>query len=307
MVTSKEIRLVDYLDESCVLCNVETGNRDELLNRMVGALQRHNDNFKQDEVLKAVIERELQSSTVLASGLALPHARVASISRPLLAVATSPRGIAFGTAGEEPVHIVVLILSPKFDPGSYLRLMALLGKLLNNKPVVKRLCVATSAREVYGIMTKSAEHITVKLNVESVMDRNPVVLDESNTLSDAIHAFCAYRVMDIPIVDKEGDLRGVIAIEDLLRQSLPDHLLWMEDLSPIANFEPFAELLRADEETKVADFMHDKYVSIHPKTPAIQLAKILLMQKTRQIQVVEGRKFIGVVNLNSFNAQVFWA
>jgi CBS domain-containing protein len=113
--------------------------------------------------------------------------------------------------------------------------------------------------------------------------------------------------MDIPIVDSEGDLRGTIAIEDLLRQSLPQHLLWMEDLSPIANFEPFAELLRKDEETKVADFMHDKYVSIHPETPAIQLAKMFLMNNVRQIQVVDGKKFIGVVNLHSFNAQVFWA
>lgn len=307
MVTSKDIRLVDYLDESCVLCNVEIGSRDEILTRMVAALKRHVGNFDQDAVLKAVIEREVQAPTVLGSGLALPHARIASISQPVLAVATSAKGVDFEAPGEDPVHVIVLILTPKFDPGSYLRLMTSLSKLLNNKPVIKRLCVATSAREVYGIITEGAEFVTVKLNVESVMDRHPVILDESNTLSDAIHAFCAYRVMDIPIVDSEGDLRGVIAIEDLLRQSLPDHLLWMEDLSPIANFEPFAALLREDEETKIADFMHDQYVSIHPQTPAIQLAKMFLVQKTRQIQVVEGKKFIGVVNLQSFNAQVFWA
>ena len=307
MVASKEIRLADYLDESCVLCNTETGSRDEVLNRMVGALKRFVGGFEQEDVLRAVIEREIQSPTVLASGLALPHARLSEISEPVLAVATSTKGVNFEAFGEDPVHVIVMILTPKSDPGAYLRLMASLSKLLNSKPVIKRLSVATSSREVYGIITEGAEYVTVKLNAESVMDRNPVILDESNTLSDAIHAFCAHRVMDIPIVDSEGDLRGVIAIEDLLRQSLPEHLLWMEDLSPIANFEPFAELLRKDEETKIADFMHDKYVSIHPDTPAIQLAKMFLMQNVRQIQVVEGSKFVGVVNLHSFNAQVFWA
>ena len=84
-------------------------------------------------------------------------------------------------------------------------------------------------------------------------------------------------------------------------------LLWMEDLSPIENFEPFAELLRKDSETKVADFMHDKYVSVPPDMPAIQLAKIFLMKQVRQIQVVEGRRFLGSVNLDSFNSQIFWA
>ncbi len=307
MVAGREIRLADFLEESCILCNTESGSRDEILDRMVGTLKRSVGGFEQSAVLKAVIERETQAPTVLASGLALPHARLAEISAPVLAVATSARGIDFEAYGEEPVNVVVLILTPKSDPGAYLQLMASLSKVLNSKPVIKRLCVATSAREIYGIITSGAEHITVRLNAESMMDRNPVILDESNTLAEAIHAFCAYRVMDIPIVDSDGDLRGTIAIEDLLRQSLPPHLLWMEDLSPIANFEPFADLLRKDEETKIADFMHDQYVSIHPETPAIQLAKMFLMKNVRQIQVVKGKKFIGVVNLHSFNAQVFWA
>ena len=101
--------------------------------------------------------------------------------------------------------------------------------------------------------------------------------------------------------------RGVIAIEDLLGLSLPQHLLWMEDLTPIENFEPFSELLRKDSETKVADFMRDKFVAILPETPAIQLAKIFLMQGIRQIQVVEGSRFLGSVNLDSFISQIFWA
>jgi nitrogen PTS system EIIA component len=307
MVADNEIRLADFLDESCILCNVAALNRDELLDQMVGALCRKVGGFDQRDVVQAVIEREMQAPTVLTSGLALPHARLAEIDRPHLAVAIIPKGIDFQAFGEDPVCVVVMILTPKSDPGSYLRLMASLSKLLNSKPVIKRLCVAASVREVYGIITEGAEYINVKLNAESVMDRNPIVLDEGHTLSDAIHAFCAQRVMDIPIVDGEGDLRGVISIEDLLRQSLPQHLLWMEDLSPIANFEPFAELLRKDQETKVADFMHDEFIGIHPETPAIQLAKMFLMNNVRQIQVVDGRKFLGVVNLHTFSAQVFWA
>jgi Mg/Co/Ni transporter MgtE len=81
----------------------------------------------------------------------------------------------------------------------------------------------------------------------------------------------------------------------------------MEDLSPIENLEPFADLLRKDEETKVADFMHDRYVAIPPDMPAIQLAKVFLMQPIRQVQVVDGGRFLGVVNLAAFSSQIFWA
>jgi PTS system nitrogen regulatory IIA component len=307
MMTTKEVRLADYLQEDCILCNVDVESRDKVLDQLVGVLHRKLGGFDREGALSAVIERERQAPTVLAEGLALPHARLSGLTKPVLGMATSHRGIDFEAVGEEPVHVVVLILTPKDDPGAYLRLMASLSKTLAEPHMIKRLSVAGNEREAFGILTEGPEQVEVKLNASSVMNSNPVRLDEGDTLAHAIQAFCSNRVMDIPVVDEEGDLRGVIAIEDLLGQSLPQHLLWMEDLSPIENFEPFAELLRKDSETKVADFMHDKFVAIPPDMPAIQLAKIFLMQHVRQIQVIEGRRFLGVVNLDSFSSQIFWA
>lgn len=306
-MTSREVRLADYLGEDCILCNVDAGSRDQAIGLLVGALHRKLGGFDREDAVRSVIERELQAPTVLASGLALPHARLAGLVRPALALATSLAGVDFEAVGEEPVHVMVLILTPKDDPGAYLRLMASLSKTMGEPHKIKRLTVAATARELYGILSEGPEKVEVRLNAASVMNRNPVMLDESDTLAHAIQALCANRLMDIPIVDSDGDLRGVVAIEDLLGQSLPQHLLWMEDLSPIENLEPFAEVLRKDSETKVADFMRDKFVAVSPDMPAIQLARIFLMQPVRQVQVVEGRRFLGVVNLESFCSQIFWA
>lgn len=307
MMTSKEVRLADYLHEDCILCSIGEVSRDDTVDQLVGVLHRKLGGFDRAGAVQAVIERERQAPTVLAAGLALPHARLDGLSGPVLAMATSHDGVDFEAVGEEPVNVVVLILTPKDDPGAYLRLMASLSKTLAEPHMIKRLAVAGTTREAFGILTEQAGQLEVKLNAASVMNRNPVTLDEGDTLASAIQAFCANRIMDIPIVDSDGDLRGVIAIEDLLSQSLPQHLLWMEDLSPIENFEPFAELLRNDSETKVADFMGDNFTGIPPDMPAIQLAKIFLMQKIRQIQVVDGRRFLGVINLDSFSSQIFWA
>lgn len=307
MMTSKGVCVLDYLAEDCILCNIDADSRDKVVDRLVEVLHRKIDAFDRSMAFDAVLEREGLAPTVLAEGLALPHARIDGLSRPYLALATSRLGIDFEAEGEEPVHVIVLILTPKDDPGAYLRLVASLSKTLAEPHVLKRLMVAGTAREVLGIFTEGPGKMDIKLNAMNVMSRNPVTLDESDTLARAIRTFCSNRVMDIPVVDEDGDLRGVIAIEDLLGLSLPQHLLWMEDLTPIENFEPFAELLRLGSETKVADFMHDKFVAIPPGMPAIQLAKIFLMQGVRQIQVVEGSRFLGSVNLDSFISQIFWA
>ena len=100
--------------------------------------------------MQAVIERERQAPTVLAEGLALPHARLDGLTKPALAMATSYKGIDFEAVGEEPVHVVVLILIPKDDQGAYLRLMASLSKTLAEDHMLKRLSVAGNPREAFG-------------------------------------------------------------------------------------------------------------------------------------------------------------
>ena len=55
---------------------------------------------------------------------------------------------------------------------------------------------------------------------------------------------------------RHGDrLLPVATADALLKVCLPDYILWMQDLSPIINFEPFAELLRNEGKTWLADIM----------------------------------------------------
>jgi len=140
-----------------------------------------------------------------------------------------------------------------------------------------------------------------------VMDPRPVTLLESDFLGTAIQVFCEKKVSDIPVVDEQGDLRGVISLEDLLRMSLPEHLLWMNDLTPIIQFEPFADLLLKQRDVRLADCMREKYVSVEPTVPAVQLAKTFIIERTRHILVLDKRRLLGTVQLHSLISKLFWA
>ena len=123
-------------------------SRDEVIGRLVDILHHSLGGLDRDAAVRSVIERERLAPTVLAEGLALPHARLDTLSRPVLAMAASHGGIDFETAEGVPVHVVMLILTPKADPWAYLRLMATLSRTLNDSRVIKRLsvCVARPAR-----------------------------------------------------------------------------------------------------------------------------------------------------------------
>ncbi len=307
MMKNTVLNFSDFLKEENIICDLPAMGRDEVIAQLVVRLLQKEGGFGKEEAIAAVIERETVSPTVIAPGFALPHTRLDSVEAPIVAVATSGKGIDFLAEGEEPVNVVILILTPKSDPGAYLRVVAAITKTLGAPRMRQRLAMSTSSAESFQILTEGVGTLPAFLTAGDMMDTRPLTLDEGDTLAKAIESFCIHRVQDIPIVDSEDSLRGVISVEDIFRLSLPEHLLWMEDLSSIVHFEPFADLLRKDEETKIADFMRETYVSIHPDTPAIQLAKMFLMNDVRQIQVIHGSCFVGVVNGHGFMAQLFWA
>ena len=299
------VRLTDKIAKGNIKCNMEGMPFTDALDMLVDMLSRHVGGFDKTTAMDEVLAREALDSTVIAPGLALPHARLDALDHPLVAIGTSPEGFVTD-ANRGSVNVVVLILTPRSDPSAYLRLLTAVSKSLGNESFRRRLLICNSSEEIYTLLQEDGVSVPEHLRAKDMMDPNPVTLSESDSLATVIDTLCRKRVMDIPIVDEDGDIRGVVSQEDLLKLSLPEHFLWMEDLSPILDFEPFADTIKKERETNVADFMREEYQAIAPDTPAIQLAKLFQTNHCRQIIVLEDSHFVGVVNLQSFVSQLFW-
>ncbi len=307
MPPGKGIRFSDFLREENVVCNLKARTRDEALAELVRLLHKNVGGFDPEATLRGILEREEMAPTVMSPGIALPHLRMDGLGGLLLAVGTSVQGVVFDGPEQGPVHAIFLVLTPRADPDAYLQFVAGLARKLLALKEVRLLAGCTSPDELCDMLTSGSDDFPPFLSAKHVMNPHPPTLLESDHLGAAINMFCEKNVADIPVVDEQGDVRGVVSLEDLLRLSLPEHLLWMEDLTPIIQFEPFADLLRRQRETKLADFMREKYVRVSPDVPAVQLAKTFIIDNVRQILVMEGRKLVGVVNLRSFISKLFWA
>jgi mannitol/fructose-specific phosphotransferase system IIA component (Ntr-type) len=76
----------------------------------------------EDALVEAVLARESVGSTALPGGIAIPHARSASVTTPSVAAALLPQAISW-PGGSDPVRLVLLIAAPGGDPQSYLGLL----------------------------------------------------------------------------------------------------------------------------------------------------------------------------------------
>ena len=128
MVPQQEVRFSDFLTAENIVCGLASTEWEQAIGELADQLRRNEGAFDREAVVQACIERETASSTVIAPELAVPHARVEDLDRILVAIGTSPEGIPFAHEDRGLVHAIILILTPKGDPGLYLQALAALTK-----------------------------------------------------------------------------------------------------------------------------------------------------------------------------------
>jgi two-component system sensor histidine kinase KdpD len=97
--------------------------------------------------LRAVRDREAEGSTFFNEGVAFPHARIAGLDRPLVALGVNRGGIR-DVAAEKPVDYVFLSLTPLEQPDIQVSILALAARALQNRQLVQMLQPAGNAEEV---------------------------------------------------------------------------------------------------------------------------------------------------------------
>ena len=112
----------------------------------------------------AVRARESLIGTGTGGGLAIPHAKLGGITRPVLVFGRSEAGIDWDAPDGEPVHLVFLLLSPVDEHGLQLQILAALARGLAHGAVRELLIEATTESRLWAALQgalagQSLEHV----------------------------------------------------------------------------------------------------------------------------------------------------
>jgi monovalent cation:H+ antiporter-2, CPA2 family len=101
------------------------------------------------------LARELDVSTDLGVGVAIPHARCPNLRSPLVMIGRSPDGIAFSPSPAEPVRLIFLLVTPAAKPDVQVFLLGQLARVAGNASSRERLLNASSPSEVIEVVTET--------------------------------------------------------------------------------------------------------------------------------------------------------
>ncbi|MBI3823581.1 MAG: PTS sugar transporter subunit IIA [Planctomycetes bacterium] len=149
------MRMSEFIIREAISANLAATQKEDVIREMVENL-RVAGYFKggdSEDVVKAILKRELLSSTGIGDGVAIPHAKHSSVERLVGAVAISPKGVPFDSVDNDPVYVLIMLISPQERPSEHLRALEGVSRCLKDKNFVRSLRQATTPQQIWDLIS----------------------------------------------------------------------------------------------------------------------------------------------------------
>jgi nitrogen PTS system EIIA component len=143
----------DFLSAADVAIDVRVADKASVLKELAaGAAAALN--LSADKVVREIEKRDELGSTGIGRGVAIPHARLREVKKPLALLARLKSAIEFDAIDGEPVDLVFLLLLPAASQLDQLNCLAAVARKLGDTHVLSRMRSATSTMELYRAATE---------------------------------------------------------------------------------------------------------------------------------------------------------
>ena len=139
-----------------VLASVKTSGKKALLAELAS---RAANVFGLEErrLFDRLIEREALGSTGIGGGIAIPHGRLTTITKPHGLFARLAHPVDFDAIDERPVDVVFLLVTPEGAGADHLKALARVSRLLRDRSLVEKLRATEKADALYALLVETLQ------------------------------------------------------------------------------------------------------------------------------------------------------
>ena len=137
------------------------------------------------------------------------------------------------------------------------------------------------------------------LTVKNIMTRDLITVSPDTEIVHAAKLLLEKGINGIPVVDKKGELVGIICQSDLIAQQkrlpIPSIFTLLDGFIPLASVKHFEKAVQKIAATTVADAMTPNPVTVQTDTSIEELASLMVDKSFHTLPVVDEGKLVGVV------------
>jgi nitrogen PTS system EIIA component len=289
------MNLSKIFDPDFIKLNLTAATKDKAVCQLAEVFcQKYREKNKQ-EIIAAVYEREKLGNTSMGRGVAFPHARTDIVTGLYVVLGIYHEGIPAETPDNKPLHLVILLLTPRNISKAYLQSLSGLANFARRPDTLPQLLAAKTVMEVIDIIHQVGINVERDLIVGDVMTSDPIAITPEKTIKEAVNLIFKYKVSGLPVVDTEGKLLGEISETDLLKFALPQYEDFLARKANQPNVDTLDEILMKSRTITVGEVIVSNPLTVSVDLPLTEAASLLLKNKVERLIVVSDGKLIGVV------------
>ena len=157
------MRFADFICFKATVVQLQASGRDDAIKELVLSLENAGKLGKgiSKDIARAIIKRENEASTGMGKGVAIPHVKHKSVKEVLGVVGLSDDGIDFLALDKQPVHSVILLISPEDDPDTHLITMEYIFKNLQLEMFRKFLRQCSEPEQVKDLLIEADDDMSL--------------------------------------------------------------------------------------------------------------------------------------------------
>lgn len=148
------MKLTDFLRPEFCIMNLKAGNKEQAINELASVLVSSGKVKDKEDFIKHIMERERLGSTGIGNRVAIPHAPTQSVEGLMMAFGRCASGLDFQSLDGDEVNLIFLLGTSPQDLGTYLKCLAALSRLVNNRQFREEFMSADSPAALIEILKK---------------------------------------------------------------------------------------------------------------------------------------------------------
>nr|WP_275592056.1 PTS fructose transporter subunit IIABC [Bacillus atrophaeus] len=140
------------LTKHTIKLNIESKEKENVIDEMVTVLDQAGKLNDRAAYKEAILNRESQSSTGIGEGIAIPHAKTASVINPAIAFGRSKEGVDYESLDAQPAHLIFMIAATEGANNTHLEALSRLSTLLMREEIRKQLLEAETEDAIIDII-----------------------------------------------------------------------------------------------------------------------------------------------------------
>lgn len=147
------MEIIDLLAPEAVIPVLKAAGKKQLLQELAHHASRLTQ-IPERRIFETLIERERLGSTGMGQGIAIPHGRIAGLSKISGVFARLETPVAYEAVDDQPVDLVFLLLAPEGAGADHLKALARVSRLLRNQAACEKLRAATKPEVIFALLTE---------------------------------------------------------------------------------------------------------------------------------------------------------